>query len=61
VYFKSDGFLRVEGILPNLTDIEKLYRPDGKMVFHTPAEHTFNGEAPYDVEMQIFFHAMNGS
>jgi predicted dehydrogenase len=60
VYFKSDGFLRVDGILPNMTDIEKLYRPDGKMVFHSPAEHTFNGGEKYDAELQIFYHDMEG-
>jgi hypothetical protein len=29
VNFKSDGFLRVEGIMPNLTDIDFIFRPDG--------------------------------
>jgi hypothetical protein len=43
VNFKSDGYLRIEGLLPNLTDIDYLFKPDGKMIFHTPAEHTFNG------------------
>jgi len=57
-YF-SDGYLRLEGYLPsaNMMDrniIKVLYRPVGIVFFHSPSEHTFNGNS-YDVEMQVLF------
>jgi len=60
VNFRSDGFMRVEGVLPNLADIDHLFRPDGKMFFHSPAEHTFYGKSRYDFELEIFFHDIDG-
>jgi carbonic anhydrase len=30
------------------------------MQFHTPAEHTFNGEDPYDVELEIYYQTSEG-
>jgi len=55
VNFKSDGFLKVEGYLPDYTEYDYFFKPNGKMIFHTPAEHSFYGKDKYDVECQIFF------
>jgi hypothetical protein len=59
VNFKSDGFLRVEGYLPDYTDYDFFFKPTGKMIFRTPAEHSFVGKDKYDVELQIFFWNKN--
>jgi len=61
VNFKSDGFLRVEGFMPDMSEVNELFRPDGKMVFHSPAEHSFYDKGRYEFELQIFFHKMDGS
>jgi hypothetical protein len=60
VNFKSDGFLRYEGFLPDMKDVDYLFRPDGVMAFHTPAEHSFGDKGKYDCELQIYFHDFNG-
>jgi len=55
VNFKSDGFLKVEGYLPDYSDFDKFFKPNGKMIFRSPAEHSFLGKDKYDVELQVFF------
>lgn len=59
VHYFSDGFLKLEGFLPEtLRDINIMYRPLGVMFFHSPSEHSFDG-LHYDVECQIFFEDDN--
>lgn len=58
--YRSDGYLRVDGVLPDFTEISKVFKPTGQMFFHSPAEHTFFGAAPYDVELEIGFHSLFG-
>lgn len=55
VNFKSDGFLKVEGYLPDYSEFDKFFKPNGKMIFRSPAEHSFLGKDKYDVELQVFF------
>jgi len=43
---------------PMLNDIDYIFRPEGEMTFHSPAEHTFEGVERYDVELQFNFHTI---
>lgn len=60
VNYKSDGYLRVDGVFSDYSEISKVFKPTGQMFFHTPAEHTFNGAEAYDVELEIGMHSIFG-
>jgi len=60
VHYKSDGYMKFEGLDKDYNMEDNFYRHMGLMRFHTPAEHTFRGENKYDVELEIFFKNLFG-